>query len=102
MLKGEEAVSEAYVKNGEKNSVDALAKQDINIPVLTDDIIETKVNLKAEITAPVKKDEVIGYAEIFLNKEKICEVELIASESIEKLYIPTFFDNFKMILESIF
>ena len=35
-------------------------------------------------------------AEIFLNKEKICEVELIASESIEKLYIPTFFDNFKM------
>lgn len=102
VLKGKEAVSEAYVKNGEKNSVDALAKQDINIPVLLDDIIETKVNLKAEITAPVKKDEVIGYAEIFLNKEKICEVELIASESIEKLYIPTFFDNFKMILESVF
>ena len=46
--------------------------------------------------------EVIGYAEIILNKEKVSEVELIASTGVEMLYIPTFLDNFKMLIKSIF
>lgn len=102
ILKRKEVVAKAYVKNGKKNSVDALAKENVSIPVLANDTTEHKVKFKSEITAPIKKDEIVGYAEIFLNKNKISEVELIASAGVERLYIPTFFDNFKLIIKSIF
>ena len=95
-------VQRAYVKNGEKNSVDAVVKHGVDLPILLNDTIETKVKLKSEIVAPLQKGEVLGYAEIMLNESKISEVELIAADDVDLLYIPTILDNFKLMIKGIF
>lgn len=46
---------------------------------------ETKVTLNKEIKAPVKKGDIVGKIEIIENKKTIGEVNLVASENVQRL-----------------
>lgn len=47
--------------------------------------LETKVTLNDEVKAPVKKGNVVGKVEIIENKKTIGEVNLVASENVQRL-----------------
>ena len=102
VVKKNEVIKKAFVKNGTKNSVGLVAIEGISLPMLESDNEEIKFNLVSEIAAPIQKGKVLGNAEVLVNGKKITETELIASENIDELYIPTLWDNFKLILNKIF
>lgn len=57
--------------------------------------IEKEIQIKEEITSPVKKGDVLGKAVFTLDGEVIGEIDIIASENVEKA---GFFDYLKKIL----
>ncbi len=102
IIKANETVKKAIVKNGTKNSVSLLVLKDVYIPVLKDDVVDVKYNLASEIAAPIQKGTTLGIAEVFLNGNKITETELVAEDGVEELYIPTFWDNLRLVFKFIF
>jgi len=102
VVKKNEVIKKAYVRSGTKNSVELVASEDINLPMLENDSVEIRVNLASEIAAPIQKGKVSGNAEVLVNGKKTAETELVAAEDVDELYIPTLWDNFKLILNKIF
>ena len=102
VAKAGDIIAKTFIEKGVLNTVRLTAKNDIYIPALEKDEIEIKTNFASNISAPVSKGDALGYAQVFLNGNFIMEAPLVAAENIEELYIPTFFDNFKFIIKSIF
>lgn len=62
--------------------------------------ITQKLNLKSELTAPVKKDDVIGTVDFYLNDEQVGSVNVTAAENAEKLsFLTAFFWILRGIVE---
>lgn len=102
IVKKDENLGKAFVENGAQNTINLKAENDILIPVMENDKTEIKIKVAQNIKAPVTLNQVLGYAKIYLNDKKVAEVNLLSQESVEQLYIPTFFDNFKTILTLLF
>ena len=62
--------------------------------------ITQKLNLKSELTAPVKKDDVVGTVDFYLNDEQVGSVNITAAENAEKLsFLTAFFWILRGIVE---
>ena len=74
------------VINGNEDSI-SVNIEPLEICVKKDSAIERKVNIKPNIVAPVEKGEVLGWAEYFVDGDKICEREIKSDEVIEGISI---------------
>lgn len=61
--------------------------------------IKQEVNLKQNLTAPIKKGDVVGTVEYYLNDEVIGSVDIIAGETVDKM---SFWTAFLWILDGLF
>lgn len=89
------------VKNGVVDILSVKPKDDIIIPILSNDKVDIKYNLPDQITAPIKVGDKIGYAEIQINSESVCDVLFVAGESVDEYKPQTFLDNFIKLLNSV-
>ena len=77
----------AKLKGGATNRVNALASADglINLPEgASASLVTTQVSFDADLQAPIKKDQVIGKAAVYLADEKIREIDLTAAEDVKE------------------
>ena len=89
------------VLNGVKESVKCSIKEDIYVPLSEDNGTSIKYYFSNDISAPICKNDIVGYAEILLDNNVIKKVDLYALEDCPKEYIPTFFDYFIKLYKSI-
>lgn len=57
----------------------------------TSSAVTQQINLKENITAPIKKNDVVGTIDFFLDEQQIGQVDIIADESINKMSFLTAF-----------
>ncbi len=57
----------------------------------TSSAVTQQINLKENITAPIKKNDVVGTIDFFLNEQQIGQVDIIADESVNKMSFLTAF-----------
>ena len=89
------------VKKGVEKSVMPTATE--NLPLLLKKGDEKKItqsiSLNEELTAPIRKGDVVGYVHVYLENEEIGVIEIIASNDVEKL---TFFVCFSRLVKGLF
>lgn len=92
---GGEEVGSVQVYKGEKNSVNALVKDTVNILVNKDskEITDTKVNLIEIANAPINKNDKLGELIYYSNEKEIAKVELVAAENINKADFKVMFNK---------
>lgn len=83
----EQTVTDMEIIKGEVNRIDVYPKE--NASILTKkgedlSLIETKIEINDQIMAPIKKDEVVGSLEIYLNDQLIESVDLVAGANVER------------------
>lgn len=82
--KGESPDELAKVTSGKNVEVQTVAAQDLSIAVKQDSgKFEKKVVYK-DVTAPVKKDDVLGQMQVLQDGKVIASVDLLAKEDVEK------------------
>jgi serine-type D-Ala-D-Ala carboxypeptidase (penicillin-binding protein 5/6) len=82
--KGESPEELAKVTSGKNEEVQTVAAQDLSIAVKKDSgKFEKKVVYK-DVTAPVKKDDVLGQLQVVQDGKVIASVDLLAKEDVEK------------------
>lgn len=82
-----EIFGEAKVIGGAQNKVEAAASEAglVNLPEgASASLVTTKVTYKEDLKAPVKKSDTVGKVEIFLADEKVRDIALKATKSVEK------------------
>lgn len=97
----DKAVQKVKVEKGIEKELELVYKENSGI-VLKRGLagnIETKVNVKTNIEAPVRKGEKLGKVEFYLEEKKIASTDLIANASIDKKGV---FTNFKYIMHQWF
>ncbi|MBQ6885560.1 MAG: D-alanyl-D-alanine carboxypeptidase [Clostridia bacterium] len=57
----------------------------------TSSAVTQQINLKENITAPIKKNDVVGTIDFFLDEQQIGQVDIIADESVNKISFLTAF-----------
>ncbi|NMA89926.1 MAG: D-alanyl-D-alanine carboxypeptidase [Amphibacillus sp.] len=83
----EQTITDMEIIKGEVNRIDVYPKE--NASILTKkgedlSLIETKIEINDQIMAPIKKDEVVGSLEIYLNDQLIESVDLVAGSNVER------------------
>lgn len=83
----EQTITDMEIIKGEVNRIDVYPKE--NASILTKkgedlSLIETKIEINDQIMAPIKKDEVVGSLEIYLNDQLIESVDLVAGANVER------------------
>lgn len=56
----------------------------------TKELIKTKVSMKTDVKAPVKKGETVGYLKIYAGNEIVNRVPLVVHESVETGWLPSY------------
>ena len=89
------------VEKGISDNIDAVASKDFSVLTKKNEEakITTKIELPDKLSAPIKKDEKIGKIAVEQNGTVIQEIDLIASEEVNKAGI---FDIFKKVLNQWF
>lgn len=92
--------NEVLVKNGVTPKTKIAAKENFGALLKKSETtaVTQQINLKQNLTAPIKKDEPIGTADFYLNEEMIGQVEIVATESVDKM---TFLTAFLWILHGL-
>lgn len=90
------------VKNGEADRVSAVFSESIVMPVAEGDNADFKVTFAENVEAPVKSGDVVGFAEVFLNGKSVGKTDIVAAESVQRLYVPQFKDFFLQLMSSMF
>ncbi len=88
------------VENGVEKTVDVSCKGNVNIllPKNAKDEITRETVWNKNIKAPIKKDDVLGYVNIYSSGEQIGKLPITANKDVEKL---TLWVTFKWILDGI-
>lgn len=94
-------INELDIKNGVQKTVkitvadsfDTLLKKSQTASVTQ------QVNLKQDLTSPIKKNEVVGTVDFFLNDEQLGSVDIISAENVDKM---SFLTAFLWILDGLF
>ncbi|MBQ0083984.1 MAG: D-alanyl-D-alanine carboxypeptidase [Clostridiales bacterium] len=75
------------VKKGVKSSVGASQKENFNLLLSKNAAgdIKQMIEIKDEITAPVKKGDLLGFAKVFKGEEQVGVIEIVANEDVKKL-----------------
>lgn len=101
ILKKEDIIGEIEVKKGKTNKSGFSVKEDVTDLIKQNEKKEYnyKIN-KNDVTAPLKKGDIVGNIEILDNTGKtIKKTDLIATENIDKhSFISMFLENFKKII----
>lgn len=86
-------VNELPLKNGVEQKVSIVAKDNFGALLKKSETaaVTQQLNLKQNITAPVKKDEIMGTVDFYLNDEMIGQVDIIAADSVDKMTLLTAF-----------
>lgn len=83
----------------ENVSIEAIDKGYYLLESGASDNIEKKINLEETLNAPIMKGQKVGFAEIQSNGKKIGEIDIVATENIEKLsYIICIYRMFKALI----
>ena len=61
--------------------------------------IESRININKKIIAPIKKGDILGKVEFYLDGGKLGNSNLVANSSVDKIGI---FNNFKFIIHNWF
>ncbi len=93
-------ITELDVKNGVAQKVKISAENNFGALLKKSEAsaITQQLNLKQNLTAPIKKDAVVGTVDFYLNDEMIGQVDVTASESVDKM---SFFMAFLWILDGL-
>ncbi len=86
-------MSELAVENGVAQKVKIIAPHSFGALLKKSEAaaVTQQLNLKENIIAPVKKDEVIGTVDFYLNDEMIGQVNVTAAENVDKMSFLTAF-----------
>ena len=92
-IKPELDKTELNIKNGVAPKVKIMAKNNFDALLKKSETaaVTQQLNLKQNLEAPVKKDEVVGAIDFYLNDETIGQVEVVADESVDKMSFLTAF-----------
>ena len=92
-IKPELDKTELNIKNGVAPKVKIIAKNNFDALLKKSETaaVTQQLNLKQNLEAPVKKDEVVGAIDFYLNDEIIGQVEVVADESVDKMSFLTAF-----------
>ena len=92
-IKPELDKTELNIKNGVAPKVKIIAKNNFDALLKKSETaaVTQQLNLKQNLEAPVKKDEVVGAIDFYLNDETIGQVEVVADESVDKMSFLTAF-----------
>ncbi|MBR2886044.1 MAG: D-alanyl-D-alanine carboxypeptidase [Clostridia bacterium] len=79
-------VAEIPVVNGKSKTIMALTKKSSSVLIekTKKDLIKTHINIPEEISAPVKKGDIVGEMIVTLDGETLAKTNLIADKSVKK------------------
>ena len=86
ITKSNKMLGKIKVFKGQKQEVNAVTEKELTVSILKgeeDDLVKRTI-LKKEVTAPVKKGDVLGKVLVFKGEEKIGEVNLVAQKGVKK------------------
>lgn len=91
---------EIDVEKGVKKKVLISAKDKVNLllPKTSKQKITQKTEFKENITAPIKKGDVLGYVNVYVGEEPVGRIEIVANEDVKKLNLSV---TFKWILNGL-
>lgn len=91
----------ANVKNGVKKEASVTSKEmvDILIPKTAKQEITRQTEWNNEISAPIKKGDVLGYVNVYLGKNQVGRIPIVANEDVERLNL---WVTIKWILKGLF
>lgn len=89
--------SKVPVFEGIKNEAELIAKDDLYIPIKTDEQIDFKIIAPDVINAPVVKNQELGEIHVFIDGNFVSKVPLVAAEDIRQ---KTFIDKFYNIIRN--
>jgi D-alanyl-D-alanine carboxypeptidase (penicillin-binding protein 5/6) len=94
-------LSAACVDRAKESSVPLAAEEDVSILMKKGENVDYKLKIDKPyfISAPVKKGDAVGKADVYVNGNKIGETKLVATRDIERF---CFEDNFKNIFKKWF
>lgn len=94
-------VSSLEVKKGTVPSVKLAANDNFGMLLKKSDAktVTQKLNLKENLTAPIKKNDVLGAVDFYVGEEQIGSVNVTAAESVDKM---TFLTAFLWIIDGLF
>ena len=75
---------------GKKQNVLLYPNEEVFIPVMKNDSINVKYNIPEKINAPIKINQAVGSAEIYLNNQLFKTVKMCAEEEISVDYLSKF------------
>ena len=83
-----------------KKKVLISAKDKVNLllPKTSKQKITQKTEFKENITAPIKKGDVLGYVNVYVGEEPVGRIEIVANEDVKKLNLSV---TFKWILNGL-
>ncbi len=85
--------NEIDIKNGVKKTLKILTPKNFSTLLKKSESssVISKTNLNENIVAPIKKDDVVGVVEFYLNDEVIGSVDIVAGETVNKMNFLTAF-----------
>ncbi len=86
-------VDEIDIKNGVQKTVGIKTQQNFGALLKKSEsaAVTQQINLRQDITAPVKEGEVIGTVDFYLDEQQIGSVDIISSENVNKMSFLTAF-----------
>ena len=90
----------AKVQKGVKDKVLVTATDKVNLllPKTENGDITRKTEWNSDITAPVKKGDVLGNVRVYMGEKEVGKIPIVANETVEKLNL---FVTFKWILNGL-
>lgn len=82
-----EKVGSIKVDKAKTESVEVAYAKDYEALISDKDRVEIKKNIEMKLTAPVTKGQRVGNAEVFINGERQCDIELITQQEAERIDI---------------
>jgi D-alanyl-D-alanine carboxypeptidase (penicillin-binding protein 5/6) len=88
IIDSHQAAATTTIKDKAELNLDLYPESDyVELININDDQIEIKQNSYSDINLPVEKEDILGTIDIFINGQKIKELNMISRESIEDAYV---------------
>ena len=88
IIDSHQAAATTTIKDKAELNLDLYPESDyVELININDDQIEIKQNLYSDINLPVEKEDILGTIDIFINGQKIKELNMISRESVEDAYV---------------
>lgn len=88
IIDSHQAAATTPIKDKVELNLDLYPESDyVELININDDQIEIKQNLYSDINLPVEKEDILGTIDIFINGQKIKELNMISRESVEEAYV---------------